>query len=58
MTQLNMEFSDEKFKKNQAHEELRRVSRKLWTVYETVSCMQQLHEHCASRTYYYVCASL
>ena len=36
----------------------RRVSRKLWTVYETVSCMQQLRERYASRTCYYARASL
>ena len=34
------------------------VSRKLWTVYETVSCMQQLRERYASRTCYYARASL
>ena len=36
----------------------RRVSRKLWTVYETVSCMQQFRERYASRTCYYVRDSL
>ena len=36
----------------------RRVSRKLWTVYETVSSMQQLRERYASRTCYYARASL
>ena len=36
----------------------RRVSRKLWTVYETVSCMQQLRERNALRTCYYAQASL
>ena len=35
----------------------RRVSRKLWNVYETVSCMQQLRERYASRTCYYARAS-
>ena len=34
------------------------VSRKLWTVYEKVSCMQQLRERYASRTCYYARASL
>ena len=36
----------------------RRASRKLWTVYETVSCMQQLRERYALRTCYYARASL
>ena len=36
----------------------RRVSRKLWTVHEMVSCMQQLRERYASRTCYYAHASL
>ena len=35
-----------------------RVSRKLWTVYETVSCMQQLCKRYALRTCYYARASL
>ena len=33
-------------------------SRKLWTVYETVSCMQRLHARYALRTCYYGRASL
>ena len=28
----------------------RQINRKLWTVYETVPCMQQLCEHYASQT--------
>ena len=34
------------------------ASRKLWTVYEFVSCMQKLHEHCALHTCYYAGDSL
>ena len=33
----------------------RRVSRKLWTVYEIVSCIQQLRSRYALRTCYYAC---
>ena len=36
----------------------RQVSRKLWTVHETVSCMQQLRERYAWRSCYYARASL
>ena len=36
----------------------RQVSKKLWTVYETVSCMQQVCARYALRTCFYTCASL
>ena len=36
----------------------RRASRKLWTVYEMLSCMQQLRERYASRTCFYARALL